>query len=108
MKSARDIPELLLSQSHRETHSRLANRQMAEARKKAEKASILNSICSKSVLLYGRKSIHYIHGLDEQMHRQEMPLHSFSHSIEHSRLAYMDPHGLDYMLRVFSIEGCER
>jgi hypothetical protein len=81
---------------------------MAEARKKAEKASILNSICSKSVLLYGRKSIHYIHGLDEQMHRQEMPLHSFSHSIEHSRLAYMDPHGLDYMLRVFSIEGCER
>ncbi|MCK9395747.1 MAG: hypothetical protein M0Q44_09175 [Methylobacter sp.] len=108
LKSARDIPELLPSQSQRETHSRLANRQMADARKKAEKTSILNSICSKSVLLYGRKSIHYIHGLDEQMHRQEMPLHSFSHSIEHSRLAYMDPHGLDYMLRVFRIEGCER
>ena len=108
LKSARNIPELLPSQSQRETHSRLANRQMAEASKKAEKASILNSICSKSVLLYGRKSIHYIHGLDDQMHRQEMPLHSFSHSIEHSRLAYMDPHGLDYMLRIFRVEGCER
>jgi hypothetical protein len=107
LESARDILELLPSQSQRETHFRLANRQMTEARKKAEKNSILNSICSKSVLLYGRKSIHYIHGLDDQVHRQEMPLHSFSHSIEHSRLAYMDPHGLDYMLRVFSIEGCE-
>lgn len=108
LKSARDIPELLPSQSQRETHFRLANRQMAEARKKAEKASILNSICSKSVLLYGRKSIQYVHGLDDQVHRQEMPLHSFSHSIEHSRLAYMDPHGLDYMMRIFRVEGCEK
>lgn len=107
-KSAQNIPELLPSQSQRETHSKLANSQMAEAHKKADKASFMDAICSKSVLLYGRKSIHYVHGLDEQMHRQEIPLQSISHSFEFPRLEYIDPHGLDYMLRVFRIEGTEK
>lgn len=108
IKSAWNIPELLPSQAQRETHLRLINRQFADSFKEAQKNSIINLICSKSVLLYGLKSINYVHYTNDQTKRMEIPLQSFGHSIEFPSLEYMDPHGLEYMLRVFRIEGCEK
>ena len=68
----------------------------------------MNLFASKAVLLYGRKSISYVHSSDNETQRMEIPLQSFEHSIEFPGLEYMDPHGLDYMLRVFRVEGCEQ
>jgi hypothetical protein len=106
LDDSRDILELLPSQAQRETYSRLFNRQMAASMKVAQKDSIFNLIASKSVLLYGRKSINYIQGPNEKMIRQEMPLQKIEHTIEYPRLEHMDPEGLDFMLRVFRVEGC--
>lgn len=106
IKSAWNIPELLPSQAQRETHLRLINRQFANSFKEAQKNSIINLICSKSVLLYGRKSINYVHYPNAQTHRMETPLQSFGHSIEFPSLENIDPHRLEYMLRVFRLEEC--
>lgn len=108
IKKAWEIHELLPSQAQRETHLRLFNRQFANSYKEAQKNSIINLIASKSILLYGRKSISYVHYPNAQTNRMEMALQSFGHSIEFPRLEYMDPHGLDYILRIFRVEGCER
>lgn len=108
LKEAWDISELLPSQAQRETHQRFLNRQMTEAHKEVQKNSIINLFTSKSVILYGRKSINYVNGPNNQVNRMEIPLQRFGSSIEFPRLEYMDPHGLDYMLRVFQIEECER
>lgn len=104
--SALDIPELLPSQGHRESYQRLFHRQTREATKEAEKHSIMNLIASRSVLLYGRKSINYVHLSDGQVKRTETPLQLHSITTEFPRLEYIDPHGLDYMLRLFKVEGC--
>ena len=67
----------------------------------AEKKSVLLSIVSRSVLLYGNRSISYFEGPDGKSQRNEMKLHSFSHSIESPRLDILEPFDLDYTLRVF-------
>ncbi|TGE38617.1 hypothetical protein E4K67_11925 [Desulfosporosinus fructosivorans] len=107
LKAAWNIPDLLPSQAQRETHLRLMNRQFTDSFNEAQKSSIVNLICSKSVLLYGRKSINYVHYPNAQIQRMEVPLHSFGHSIEYPSLNNIDPHGLEYMLRVFRAEGCK-
>lgn len=43
--------------------------------------------------------------MDGQPSRQEMQMHSFSHSAEMPTLNILDPESLDYSLRIFR---CER
>lgn len=63
---------------------------------------------SESVLLYGNKSISYIHTGPNEKVRQEIPLHQISTSIEFPSLQLLDPHNLDLQLRVFRVEGCHK
>ena len=61
---------------------------------------------NESVLLYGNKSIYYVHHGDEKT-RQEMPLQEISHSFEFASMFNLDPHGLENMLFQFKVEGCK-
>jgi hypothetical protein len=104
LRSVGTLPALHPSEAQRQAQHRNFSRTMTEAFKVAEAQSPLLSIISKSVLLYGRKSIDYIYGADGQSHRMEMDLKSHGTEIEYPRMALIDPGGLDYMLRVFRSE----
>ena len=105
LNTDRDIPELLPSQSHRETYSRHFNYLMQKSKKEAESKSVFFGLFKRSVLLYGRSSIHYMQISDEKPQRSETPLQSFSTSIEVPSLELFDSLGLDYMLRDCRYEG---
>ena len=104
LKSTWVIPELHPSQAQRDAHRRHFSRLMSESFKEAEKKSVILSLVSKSVLLYGRKSINYVYGPNGKSNRMEIPLHSHGTEMEFPRLENIDPFGLDYMLRIFRAE----
>ncbi len=104
LKSTDKIPELHPPQSHKDTYRKHFAKEMAEAMSEAEKESVLLPLVSKSVLLYGRKSISYIYDYNDKPHRNEMQLHKHGTEIEFPRVQNLDPFGLDYMLRVFRAE----
>lgn len=104
LRSARELPALYPSTVQRESYRRNFSRQMAESMKKAEENSVLLKLVSKNVLLYGRKSINYVHGVNGQTHRMETPLHSHGVEVEYPRMGNLDPFGMDYMLRIFRNE----
>jgi len=104
LKSTGETPELHPSQAQRDAHRRHFSRLMSESMKKAEKESVFSSFVSKSVLLYGRKSINYVYGRDGQSNRMEMPLQIHDTEMEFPRYEIIDPFGLDYMLRIFRAE----
>lgn len=104
LKSTGNIPELHPSQENREVYRRRFLSQMSEAMKNAEKESVFLSLVSKSVLLYGRKSIDYVYDPDGEARRMEMPLKRFGTEMELPRLENIDPYGLDYMIRIFRAE----
>ena len=58
----------------------------------------------KSVLLYGRKAIDYVYGVDGQTQRVEIPLKTFGTDIEIPRMEYLDPFSLAFMLRFSRFE----
>lgn len=101
LRKAGLIKELRPSERERLIERHRQHRSMQEAHKTAEKKSVLLSIVSRSVLLYGNRSISYFEGSDGKAERNEMKLHSFSHSIESPRLDILEPFDLDYTLRVF-------
>ncbi len=87
-----------LIQSHRQLEA------VRQVHKEAEKRSVFMSLVSRSVILYGTRSISYVSsGLDGERHRHEMKLHSFSHSYEAPRLDILEPFELDYTLRLFRV-----
>lgn len=106
IRPALDIPELKPPQTHREIHIKKMNRDMSKSYKEAQKGSIIDLIASKSVILYGLKSINYIHRTQKEKQRQVTEMHSFGTSIEFPRLGYLDPQGLDYLLRMLRVEDC--
>ena len=104
LRSVGTLPALHPSEAQREAHHRNFSRTMTEAFQAAEAQSALLSVISKSVLLYGRKSIDYIYDSDGQFRRMEMDLKSHETEIEYPRMELINPYGLDYMLRVFKVE----
>lgn len=106
IKSVTNIPELLPSQSQREIYYRHSNQQFEKSFKLAEKNSLIGQIATRSVILYGQKSINYIRDLNNVVHRTEIPLKCFEHSIEIPNQAILDPHALEYILYVFRSENC--
>jgi hypothetical protein len=104
LRSVGTLPALQPSAAQREAHHRHFSRTMTESFKAAVAQSPLVSMISKSVLLYGRKSIDYIYDGDGQSHRMEMDLKSHGTEIEYPRVTFIDPCGLDYMLRIFRFE----
>lgn len=104
LRSVGNLAALHPGEAQREAYHRHFSHLMAESFKDAEAQSIFLHLVSKSVLLYGKKSISYVHGPDGQSHRMETPLQSHGTEIEFPRMENLDPFGLDYMLRVFRVE----
>jgi len=76
------IKEFRPSERERLIENHRRHESLRQAHKQAEKKSVFMSIVSRSVLLYGNRSISYFAGPDGKKHRNEMKLHSFSHSVE--------------------------
>lgn len=108
LKTASHISELRPSEQERHTYWKHHNKLMNESMIQARSESFLSSLFfgNESVLLYGNKSIHYIHHGDEKT-RQEIPLQELSHSFEFASMHNLDPHSLDNMLWQFKAEGCQ-
>lgn len=104
LRSVGNLAALHPGETQREAHHRHFSRLMAESWKAAEAQSVFLKLVSKSVLLYGRKSISYVYDSDGQSHRMEIPLQSHGTEMEFPRMEYLDPFGLDYMLRIFRNE----
>lgn len=98
------LPELHPSETQRQTYNRRQQRTMSESMKKAQSESVLLSMVSRSVLLYGRTSIHLLRGPDNTVHRTEIPLRSIGTEMELPRSLIIEPAEFDYMLRVFRNE----
>jgi len=77
---------------------------MAKSMRAAEKKSIFSSLFATSTLLYGNKSINYTYTGTGEPHRMETLLSSHSISMEFPRMDNIDPHKINYMLRVFQLE----
>ncbi|WP_420139300.1 hypothetical protein [Sphingomonas sp.] len=101
LRSPGRIKELRPSERDRLIENHRQHESMRQAHKQAEKKSILASLATRQVLLYGTRSISYFKGMGGKQQRSEMKMHSFSHSIESPRLDILEPFDLDYMLRVF-------
>jgi len=101
LRKAGRIKELRPSERERLIQSHRQHESMRQAYKQAEKKSVFMSIVSRSVMLYGNRSISYFEGPDGKKQRNEMKLHSISHSFEAPRLDILEPFDLDYTLRVF-------
>jgi hypothetical protein len=104
LRSVGDLAALHPSETQREAHHRHFSRLIVESWKAAEAQSVFLNVISKSVVLYGRKSISYVDGSDGQSHRIEIPLQGHSTEMEFPRMEHLDPFGLDYMLRRFRTE----
>lgn len=101
LRKAGRIKELRPSERERLIENHRQHESIRQVHKQAEKKSVFMSIVSRSVLLYGNRSISYFEGPDGNKQRNEMKLHSFSHSVEAPRLDILEPFDLDYTLRVF-------
>lgn len=101
LRKAGRIKELRPSERERLIENHRHHESMRQAHKQAEKKSVFMSIVSRSVMLYGNRSISYFEGPDGKKQRSEMKLHSISHSFEAPRLDILEPFDLDYTLRVF-------
>ena len=107
LDSVRHIKALSPSTAHRETYYRKHNRQMSESYKEAQKGSLMEIFGKPSVLLYGNSSIHYVYNSpNEEKTRQEVPLQSFSTSVEYPSLQRLDAQGLEMRLHMLRLEGC--
>ena len=104
LKSIPVIPEMFPSQEQREIQRRSIARKMSESLKEAQKDSIMELLCSKSVLLYGRSSIVQVFDNSGKSNRMEIPMQKHSVSIEFPRQADISPVDTDLMLRVFRNE----
>ena len=78
---------------------------MQKAHEKAEKSSIFHMIATPQRLLYGNSSIYYVNQGDGKSVRQEIQMHSISHSAEMPKLTIVDPLSLDNILNLYR---CER
>lgn len=106
LRKALEVKELRPPEENRFTYMRYYQANMNDAMKKAQASSIISILGIKSsVLLYGTKSISYIHHGGERS-RREIPLQTMSHSIEFPSLHNIDALGLEHQLRFFRLEGC--
>lgn len=104
LRSVPMLPALHPSRAQRETYQRRMSAGMAESMRAAEKNSPILGLFSRSVLLYGNKSITHIHVDEGEPRRMEIPLQSHSIEMEFPRIENIDPFGLNYVLRVFRAE----
>lgn len=101
LRSPGRMKELRPSERERLIENHRQHEAMRQAYKQAQKKSIIASLATRQVLLYGTRSISYFKGMGGEQQRSETKMHGLSHSIESPRLDILEPFDLDYMLRVF-------
>ncbi|HFK6082430.1 TPA: hypothetical protein ACG0NP_003525 [Enterobacter cloacae] len=99
-----ELKELMAPSENISAYWKDFDKGMQEAHEEASKSSLIKMFTTHR-LLYGNSSIYYLHQGDGKSVRQEMQMHSFSHSAEIPRLNVLDPESLDYTLRIYR---CER
>lgn len=110
LEAQRSIPpvaELQPSEHHRRIERLRISDQMRDAHKQAERGSVLLSLVSRSVLLYGNRSLTFVDDGQDNLRPMEIDLHSHGISYEMPRMEIIDPVGLEYILRVFRHERME-
>ncbi|MCE0556702.1 hypothetical protein [Motilimonas sp. E26] len=100
-----ELKELMAPRENVSAYWKKFNKDMQAAYEDNSRGALFDLITTKQTLLYGNSSIYYVHRGDGEHIRQEMQMHSFSHSTEMPRLNVLDPESLDYILRVYR---CER
>lgn len=101
LKSIGRVPELHPSERERTIEWQRHADSMADAHRQARRKSILASIVSESVLLYGTRSVSWVPDPATEPRRIETPLASISHTFEIPRVDIVDPMGLQLMLISF-------
>lgn len=81
---------------------------MQEAHDEASRSSFIQMIAKTNILLYGNSSVYYMHQDEGNSIRQEMQMHSFSHSTEMPRLNVLDPVSLEYFLMTCRCEKMKK
>ncbi len=104
LRSVGEIAALHPSLEQCDAYWRHITGEMARSLNNVKAESLLMQLVHKDVLLYGRKAIHHFFGPEGEIKRIETHLQSHGTQIEMPRLTIVDPHGLDYMLRVFRSE----
>lgn len=104
LNSVGELPALHPGEVQREAYHRHFSSIMADSWKEAQKELVLFNLISKSVLLYGKKSISYVRHGNVATQRIETPLKKQSAEIEVPRMEIIDQVGLDYQLRVLKYE----
>ncbi len=110
LEAQRSIPpivELQPSEHHRRIERLRISDQMRDAHKQAESRSVFLSLVSRSVLLYGNRSLTFVDDGQDNLRPMEIDLHSHGVSYEIPRMEIIDPVGLEYVLRVFRHERME-
>ncbi len=102
------LKELMAPSENISAYWKESNKDMQVAYEEASKASIFRQIATTQSLLYGNSSIYYVHQGNGDRVRQEMQMHSFSHSTEMPRLNVLDPESLDYLLRAYRYEELKK
>lgn|GEM_PF-1362388 len=77
---------------------------MQKAHEEASSFSFIQMLAKTQVLLYGNSSVYYMHQSEGKPIRQEMQMHTFSHSTEMPRLNVLDPVSLEYFLITWRCE----
>lgn len=110
LDAQRSIPiivELKPSEHHRRIERLRISDQMRDAHKQAKRESVFLNMVSRSVLLYGNRSLAFVDDGQDKLRPLETDLHSHGISYEMPRMEVVDPVGLDYVLRVFRNERME-
>ncbi len=111
LEAIRTVPliiELQPSEHHRRMESLRISDQMRNAHQKAESESTFLNMVSRSVLLYGNRSLSFVDDGQDNRRPIEVELHSHGISYEMPRMEVVDPVGLDCILRTFRQERMEK
>jgi hypothetical protein len=104
LHSVAEISALQPSDKQRETFHQHLSQQVSQSFKKAVDKSLFLSLLSRSVILHGRSSIHYVYDPGGAARRMDMQLQRHGTELEVPRLEQLDPFGMEYMVRMFRAE----
>lgn len=98
------VKELAPSERQRFIERHQRQQAMEAAYKSMEEKSIFRTLASRSVILYGRRSINYITDLSGNSQRSEIDMRTISHRSELPRMSIFDPTELEHQLFIFRAE----
>jgi hypothetical protein len=104
LRSAGNVSELHPSAHERQLEWQRHSDQMSEAMRAARKKSILASLATESIVLYGASAVSWFKDHTDERRRIETPMASIGHSIEIPRVDIVDPIGLQIMRLQFRAE----